>query len=195
MKLSYGVAVAALAVVALCACGTNETHSKPSVAREGSGANSGAQISSWRDAGVPGAVVQVGHASSDGSAIMRCRGGNVVFHCRTVNDKEITLCGYKETIEYSFGRSGKTPELLLSVPRDQATTSQWQGIGRWMTHSVTIQSGNARYTVFTSLDRLSDEHQFEAGVIAEIDGDQVARVLCKDPVEHELEGVDLRREE
>lgn len=63
-----------------------------------------------------------------------------------------------------------------------------------MNYSITIPNGNTKYTVFTSLDRVSDEHEFEAGVIVSIDDEETARILCKDPIEHNLEGVDLKQE-
>lgn len=126
---------------------------------------------------------------------MKCREEKILFQCETKNGKEVLLCDRGETLGYSYGKTSEPPELALSVPRDQATTFQWQGVGRWVNYSVTVPNGSTRYTVFTSVDQLSDDHEFEAGVIVTADGEEIARILCREPIKHNLEDVDLKQEE
>ncbi|HEY0502980.1 MAG TPA: hypothetical protein VGD42_05730 [Lysobacter sp.] len=133
--------------------------------------------------------------ASANSADERCADGRLLFHCATENGKEILLCDQGDSIGYSFGKPGETPELALSVPRNEATTFQWKGIGRWINYSVSVPSGSTKYTVYTSVDRVGDEHEFEAGVMVATNEEEVARIRCKEPVVHGLEGVDLKQDE
>jgi hypothetical protein len=88
--------------------------------------------------------------------------------------------------------------LALSIPRDQASTFQWAGVGRYINYSVTIQNGNTTYQVFTSAERLFDgdedsDPSYTAGINVEVDGRHVATVDCKmDTVIHNMESIDLK---
>lgn len=128
-------------------------------------------------------------------ASIACANEQVLFHCTTENNKEILLCDQRKTLRYSFGKEGRTPELVLSVPREAATTSKWKGIGRWIDYSITIPNGDTGYTVFTSLDRISDAHEFEAGVVVNADDKEIGRVLCKESITHHIDDIDLKQEE
>ncbi|MDQ3228128.1 MAG: hypothetical protein M3Q13_00095 [Pseudomonadota bacterium] len=130
-----------------------------------------------------------------GNDYSNCDEQKTLFHCPTLDGKQILLCDRDESLEYSFGKPKTKPELAFSVPRNQATTFQWQGVGRWMSYSVTVPNGKTKYTVFTSLDRLTDEHEFEAGVTVTIGDSEVAKILCTAPIVHNIEGVDLKQEQ
>lgn len=139
-------------------------------------------------------VTRAEDQASTNDANASCPEARVLFYCATKKNKEIKLCDRGETLEYSFGETGERSELMFSLPREKASTSQWQGIGRWISYSITLPSGDAKYTVFTSANRLTDQHEFEAGVLATIGDAEVARVLCEDPVTHNIDGVDLKQE-
>jgi len=130
-----------------------------------------------------------------GNVKSSCYEQETLFHCPTRNGKQILLCDRGQILEYSFGNPQSKSELAFSVPKDLATTTQWQGVGRWMNYSVTVQNGDTKYTVFTSLDRLTDEHEFEAGVTAAVGNNEVVRILCIDPIVHNIEGIDLKQSE
>lgn len=116
-----------------------------------------------------------------------------VFACQTTKGKQVEVCDAGKTIGYSFGKPGAAPELALHVPRAQASTSQWQGVGRYMSYAVDIPNGKTVYSVFWGVDRLSEEHVVEAGVNVLINGKQAAAVLCRpDTVQQALEGIDLK---
>lgn len=132
------------------------------------------------------------------SAAAACgSGSSTVFYCITAKGKQIQVCDGGKTIDYSFGRPGVTPELAISVPRAKASTSQWQGIGRYMSYSVDIPNGATVYQVFWGTDRLSDDHGIEAGVHVVVKGKQIATVTCvdQDSFVQNMEGIDLRPSE
>lgn len=117
-----------------------------------------------------------------------------LFHCKTRNGKEVFVCDAGKTLYYSFGMPGAKAELSLSIPRERASTSQWKGIGRWIYYSVTIPNGHTNYSVFTSLDRMSESHDFDAGVSVTVGDEEIARIDCVEPIVHQIEGVDLQQE-
>ena len=83
--------------------------------------------------------------------------------------------------------------MALSVPRATATTYQWNGMGRYITYSVNIPNGKTVYSVFLSVDRLTDEHAVDAGINIETNGRHIATIQCKSStVQNNIEGIDLR---
>ncbi|MGF1689364.1 hypothetical protein L4C36_22335 [Photobacterium japonica] len=116
-----------------------------------------------------------------------------IFSCDTSNNKKIEVQDLNHHIEYRFGRNLESPELTLSVIRDQASTWQWQGVGRHMNYSVTMPNGNTNYTVFFSVDRGSDEYPVTSGVIIEVNNKVIATVDCiSDTLIQLLEGINLK---
>jgi hypothetical protein len=114
------------------------------------------------------------------------------FACTADNGKEIRLYETATTIDYAFGHPNATPELDLRVPRDQASTHQWQGIGRWMNYAVDVPNGDTTYSVFWGVDRISDRHEVEAGVRVQIKGENAATVNCNKVTANRLEGIMLK---
>ncbi len=116
----------------------------------------------------------------------------LLFYCQTENRKRIELYDLGDTIRYSFGPEDD-PEIVLDVPRDQASTYQWAGVGRSMYYSVDIPNANTVYTVFISEDRLSEERPVTGGVDVSVDNEYVATVNCADEdIISNLMGVDLQ---
>ncbi|TVP66761.1 MAG: hypothetical protein EA342_10960 [Leptolyngbya sp. LCM1.Bin17] len=116
----------------------------------------------------------------------------LLFYCQTENRKRIELYDLGDTIRYSFGPDND-PEIVLDVPRDQASTYQWAGVGRSMYYSVDIPNANTVYTVFISEDRLSEERPVTGGVDVSVDNEYVATVNCADDdIISNLMGVDLQ---
>lgn len=132
------------------------------------------------------------------SVLAACPSGSeTLFFCNTAKlNKQIEVCDAGKTISYSFGKKGKKPELAIAVPRSQASTFQWQGIGRWMSYSVNIPNGAYNYNVFWGVDRLDDKHPIEAGVNVEKSGELVTTIYCQEKgLVNNLEGVDLKAAE
>jgi hypothetical protein len=119
-------------------------------------------------------------------------GSKTLFSCSTAKGKLIEVCDAGKTIHYSFGSPQGKPDIALSVPRKEATTFQWAGVGRYLSYSVDIPNGKTTYSVYHSTDRITEAHATEAGVNVLIKGDLVATVKCvgKKMVTN-LEGVDL----
>ena len=115
---------------------------------------------------------------------------NVLFTCLTADDKQIELYDMGSSIQYIFGPSGQ-PELALDVPRDQVSTYQWQGIGRYENYSASVPNDNVGYSILWSRDRLDIDQPPAAGVDVEIDGEYVTTVDCATDATHNLIGVDL----
>lgn len=131
---------------------------------------------------------------STAQAIAACPSdGSTVLSCTTNKGKIIEACDLDSTISYSFGKSGK-PELTLEVPRENASTRQWEGIGSLISYSVDIPNGNTVYSVFWSADRMSESHDLYAGVEVIIDGKSVATVSCnpKKDIVQNMEGIKLK---
>lgn len=122
---------------------------------------------------------------------------STVFSCVTGKGKTIEVCDSKKTIDYSFGKASEKPEIVVRVPRGSATTTQWAGVGRWMSYSVEIPNGNTIYSVFWGADRLSENHPIEAGVNVEINKKHAATVKCvgQNKIVQNIEGIDLRATE
>ena len=116
-----------------------------------------------------------------------------IFLCDTTNHKKILVKDLGSHIQYKFGKNLESPELELLVTRSQASTWQWKGIGREISYSVTIPNGNTNYTVYFSVDRLSEEQAITSGVIVEVNEEELARVYClSDTLNQALEGIDLK---
>lgn len=119
-------------------------------------------------------------------------GSKTVFSCMTAKGKQIEVCDAGKNIIYSFGKLQVKPEIVVSVPRQQASTSQWSGMGA-MSYAVDIPNGNAVYSVFWSADRSSDDHPVDAGVNVIIKGELAATVNCAgENIEQNIEGIDLK---
>ena len=120
-------------------------------------------------------------------------GGGMLFSCLTGKGKQVELCDEGKTIAYAFGRPDETPELALRVPREQASTSQWDGIGRYESYAVDVPNGDTVYSVFWSRDKLADAPGVEAGVYVLRKGRLIATVQCAPGrVDSRLQGVRLK---
>lgn len=128
-------------------------------------------------------------------ALAACPSGSeTLFFCKTKKiNKQIEVCDAGKTINYSFGKKGQKPELAISVPRSQASTFQWQGIGRYMSYAVNIPNSDYNYNVFWGVDRLTEEHAVEAGVNVEKKGELLTTIYCQEKgLINNLEGVKLK---
>lgn len=128
------------------------------------------------------------------SALAACeKGSKTVFSCLAAKGKIIQVCDSGKTIDYSFGKPN-APEIVVRAPRSEASTFQWQGIGRYLSYSVEVPNGSTTYNVFWGADRLTDEHKIDAGVNVEINKKLVATVKCvgKKHIVQNIEGIDLK---
>ena len=130
------------------------------------------------------------------TALADCeKGSKVVFSCSTSKNKIIEVCDAGKSISYSYGVQSKKPEIVVSAPRAQASTTQFSGFGKTMNHSVEVPNGNTTYSVFYSLPLSSkkDAEPEQAGVRVIINKKDVAKMMCdfrKPFVEH-IENIKL----
>jgi len=120
-----------------------------------------------------------------------------LFFCKIQQSgKLLEVCDTGKTIQYSFGKPSKKPELSLALPRKSVSTYQWAGVGRHENYSVIIPNGDTIYNVFWGVDKLAEGFPVEAGVMVEIKGREVAKILCVNKtVVHKLIGVNLKSSE
>lgn len=123
-----------------------------------------------------------------------CTNSKLVFVCTTTKGKTVEVCDSGDTLQYRFGKKGQPSELSLSVPRSEASTFQWDGRGSNINYSVQIPNGNTVYEVFTSMDRMSDEHDIVSGInVKKADDQLVATLTCvDDTVEQDMEDISLK---
>lgn len=115
---------------------------------------------------------------------------STIFSCTTTKGKVVEVCDSGKTIDYSFGKKGAKPELALSVPRAEVTTTQWDGTTTGIYYSVLIPNGNTKYEVFSNVDRNAQEES--SGIYVFINGNNAATITCKtESVVDNLEGVSL----
>lgn len=120
----------------------------------------------------------------------------LLFQCTTSKGKQILLCDSGKTIDYSFGPRGK-PEIVVRAKRDEASTTQWHGMGRYMNYSVDVPNRDVSYSVYWGVDRLDEQHPVEAGVYVMQGETELATVKCdgRKPIVQRMEGVTLREVE
>ena len=75
--------------------------------------------------------------------------------------KVVDVCVDGDNLTYSFGRVGKAPDLVMSVPVVDADYTPWPGIGRSIWESVAFQNQDARYEVSYVIDRIFPEDETE----------------------------------
>jgi hypothetical protein len=129
------------------------------------------------------------------AAIAACEnGGKIIFSCQTAKGKVIEVCDSGKTIDYSFGKPKEKPEIVVRAPRSEASTFQWQGVGRYISYTVEVPNGNTTYSVFWGSDRISEKHAIEAGVNVEVNNELKSTVKCSDekPVIQRIEGINLK---
>lgn len=128
-------------------------------------------------------------------AIAACENGSkIIFSCLTAKGKVIEVCDAGKTIDYSFGKPKAKPEIIVRAPRSEASTFQWQGVGRYISYTVEVPNGNTVYSVFWGADRLTEKHAIEAGVNVEVNKQLAATVKCSGEkhIIQNIEGIDLK---
>jgi len=125
-----------------------------------------------------------------------CGKNKTLFSCPTIKGKKIEVCDSKKTIDYSFGKAQKKPEIVIKIPREKVSTFQWAGIGRYESYTIDIPNGNVTYNVFWSVDRLSEDHPVEAGVNVLTDQNLLTTVNCSgEDIVNNIQGVNLKAAE
>ena len=106
------------------------------------------------------------------------KGTKTVFSCLAASGKQIQVCDSGKTIDYSFGKPGLPPEIIVRALRSEAYTIPWNGMGRYESYSVAVPNGNTTYDVFWSEDRITEGRPVSAGVNVQVSKKHVATVRC-----------------
>lgn len=123
-----------------------------------------------------------------------CRPGNILFSCTTKASKQILLCEVGSTIKYVFGPRGRTPDLVLRVPKAAASMTPWNGFGA-LFHSIEVPNADTVYSVYWSgLRDPNHPSPFSGGVRVNIGGREAANVECdpRRPIINNMEELELR---
>jgi len=138
------------------------------------------------------APAQLAPVAQSDSTNSSCPQTKIIFSCTTKKNKYVEVCDRDANVSYTFGKIGLKPEISLSIPRNVATTEQWNGMGA-ISYSVNIPNGNTVYSVFWSAERNPDAVQpVSAGIYVLINGSSVATVMCNpDTAIQNIEGINL----
>ncbi|MDO5639526.1 MAG: hypothetical protein Q4G28_06610 [Neisseria sp.] len=92
--------------------------------------------------------------------------GKVIFSCTDQRGKQILVTEQNDRFRYRYGRKD-TPELRFENDRAEvlARSPRWDGKGRSAWVNLALENGNYRYTLYTSLDRLSSRRRAISGLI------------------------------
>lgn len=127
-----------------------------------------------------------------GDVVACAEPNQLIFSCTTTTQRVVEVCDAGDTLRYTFGRRGASPELALAIPRAAASTSQWSGVGRYETYTVNIPNGDTVYSLFWSVDRLSAARPINAGINVEVNGRHVRTIPCRaNTARQRLQGINL----
>lgn len=125
---------------------------------------------------------------------------NIVFKCKTKDNKILSITEDKNNIYYSYGQQNKPPDVYFSNSKKEASTTQWDGTGNSIDYSIDMDNKNIGYTIYSSANKANDDDNGEASVSAGalIGGDNNSkedrRIECdmkSDLYINEIEGIDL----
>ncbi|WP_428543604.1 hypothetical protein [Profundibacter sp.] len=97
--------------------------------------------------------------------------------------KAVDVCVEGDMLTYSFGRTGKAPDLALLVPVVDADYTPWPGIGRAIWETVTFHNGKTSYVVAGVIDRKFSEEETAdiSGLINVVEGEETLATFDCDP--------------
>ncbi|WOD41704.1 hypothetical protein [Nodosilinea sp. E11] len=180
-KFLYLLMTSCISTLILSACANEISTEKQQTLQDDSSANK-----------IPAEQNQSLQESNSVTELGQNSNNNLLFSCQTENDKLIKLYDFGDTIQYSFGPENN-PEIVLDIPRDEASTYQWAGVGRSIYYSIDIPNANTVYTVFISEDRLLEGRPVAGGVDVLINNEYVTTVNCaNEDIISNLMGVDLK---
>lgn len=99
----------------------------------------------------------------------------VLFACTANKGKIINVLASGNHYQYSYGGTGK-PELVIKAPKNKVIYTPWNGMGSFMSDSLTFKNGQYSYEVFAGVDKNS--HKQSAGVHVYRNGEYVNSVNC-----------------
>lgn len=106
--------------------------------------------------------------------------GTSLFHCTMSNGKNaVDVCLQEGVVTYSFGKLGKTPDLLLARKEVDVSMSPWNGVGRSIYEEISFHNREYSYILGYSMDRKAQDSPLE-GTLIVVEGDATAAELTCD---------------
>ena len=101
-----------------------------------------------------------------------------LFQCTFAKGtKIVTVCGAQGQARYRFGMKNKVPDLTLQSDLKDIYVP-WMGIGRYMNENITFVNKDVSYRVYSSLDRLSEDLELQAGIDVIVSDQIIASLTC-----------------
>jgi len=92
--------------------------------------------------------------------------------------KTVSVCISGDSIFYEYGKTGAKPDLRLVENIRDVDHLPWPGIGRSIWNETTFYNAEYSYSIYMSMDRMSDEHPIDAGIVVAKAGKELARLEC-----------------
>lgn len=90
----------------------------------------------------------------------------------------VTTCLAEEMALYSYGPTGRTPDLALIRNVRAVDMYPWQGIGRWIAEAITFENAGHSYTLRYAIDRLSEDFTIEGDLLVARGDETLATLSC-----------------
>ncbi len=101
-----------------------------------------------------------------------------LFRCTFEQSTKIaTVCGAQGQARYRFGHKNKVPDLTLQSDLREIYVP-WMGFGRYMSENITFANKDVSYRVYTSLDRLNEDNELQAGIDVILADQIIASLTC-----------------
>lgn len=112
------------------------------------------------------------------SAVAACRGETVLSCTAQGGKKSLDVCISDGAVTYSYGATGKAPDLTLDAHVAEITHQPWPGVGGAIWEETTFFNKDYSYVVWLSVDRNNHDMPPMGGVTVQKSGKDIARVEC-----------------
>lgn len=116
----------------------------------------------------------------------------LLFKC-TFNDgeKQVTTCLSGDVVSYAFGPVGSMPELGLLRMVQDVDMRPWNGFGRYINESFTLENSGYSYTLRYAIDKFAEEGDGLEGELWVEKGEESLATLFCDPGSLKFSGYSL----
>lgn len=117
---------------------------------------------------------------SIGASQDACLGaGTPLFYCTfDGGQKEVRLCLQAGVVLYSFGKSGRTSDMVLGRAVEGVEMTPWNGVGRSIWEEVRIYNNIYSYILSYAIDRTGEMPVDARLIVAEGEDAQLAELVC-----------------
>ena len=102
----------------------------------------------------------------------------ILFHCKTEQQKQVSVFKQGSNLIYQYGDSLDVPELHLVQAEQTVEQRPWAGVGHSMWNYITFKNKGYSYTVGSRYNRMEGKIEF-AGVTVTKEGKTVANIGCR----------------